>query len=47
MKAYTLNAFAKTSQGGNPARVVFDADAQVRQAARPAAKKRRECNMPE
>ncbi|PHV02511.1 phenazine biosynthesis protein PhzF [Iodobacter sp. BJB302] len=27
MKAYTLNAFAKTSQGGNPAGVVFDADA--------------------
>ncbi len=27
IKAYTLNAFAKTSQGGNPAGVVFDADA--------------------
>lgn len=26
IKAYTLNAFAKTHQGGNPAGVVFDAD---------------------
>ena len=25
-KAYTINAFAKTAQGGNPASVVFDAD---------------------
>lgn len=25
-KAYTINAFAKTAQGGNPAGVVFDAD---------------------
>lgn len=27
IRAYTLNAFAKTSLGGNPAGVVFDADA--------------------
>jgi PhzF family phenazine biosynthesis protein len=39
MKVFTLNAFAKTDDGGNPAGVVFDADSLTEQQMKDIAKK--------